>query len=266
MVLPELTGIGASPAARASLASVAKRSAPAISPTSLAAVSGPKPGSESSCGAIWATSWAISASSALIVCGEFAQAPQLVAGDPDAHRLLGARQAPADPGAPLGREQRAAGQRELGPEIVQVPLERVVEPDPLADQALAVIDEQPQVELGPVQVRGRQRVEAFAQRRAGDRDRVDAVGLPARPGRAARVGHQLRRHPQHPLAAGDQKPLKASPATCRQSSSAQTRSPSRLARPDQQRREAARARPATVFSPRSSPVAAETAAIVCERL
>jgi AAA domain len=39
----ELAGIGAIPAARANLASVAKRSAPAISPTSLAAVSGPQP-------------------------------------------------------------------------------------------------------------------------------------------------------------------------------------------------------------------------------
>jgi hypothetical protein len=68
LVLAELTGIGATPAARASLASLANLPAPAISPTSLAAVSGPKPGSESSCGAIWATSFAISASSALIVC------------------------------------------------------------------------------------------------------------------------------------------------------------------------------------------------------
>ena len=66
-VLPELAGIGATPAARASLAAVAKRCAPAISPTSLAAVKGPNPGSESSCGAIVATRPAISRSSALIV-------------------------------------------------------------------------------------------------------------------------------------------------------------------------------------------------------
>ena len=33
--------------------------------------------------------------------GELAQAAQLVAGDPDAHRLLGARQAPSDLRAPL---------------------------------------------------------------------------------------------------------------------------------------------------------------------
>jgi hypothetical protein len=44
------------------LAGVAKRCAPAISPTSLAAISGPKPGSVSSCGAICSTSSVISRS------------------------------------------------------------------------------------------------------------------------------------------------------------------------------------------------------------
>ena len=42
-VLPELAGIGATPAARASLAAVAKRWAPAISPTSLAGDQRPEP-------------------------------------------------------------------------------------------------------------------------------------------------------------------------------------------------------------------------------
>ena len=60
-----------------------------------------------------------------------------------------------------------------------MPLQRVVERNALADEALAVIDQQPQIEFGAVQLRGRQRVQAFAQRRAGDRERVDAVGLPA---------------------------------------------------------------------------------------
>jgi hypothetical protein len=58
--------MGAKPAARASLASLEKRAAPAISPTSLAAVSGPKPGSWGNCGATCATGSAISASSRLI--------------------------------------------------------------------------------------------------------------------------------------------------------------------------------------------------------
>jgi len=72
--------------------SVAKRSAPAISPTSLAAVRGPKPASVSSCGATWPTSSAISRSSASIAWGELAQTPQFVARDANADRLLGARQ------------------------------------------------------------------------------------------------------------------------------------------------------------------------------
>ena len=50
-VLPEEAGIGALPPVRASFESVADRSAPAISPISLAAVSGPQPRSASSCGA-----------------------------------------------------------------------------------------------------------------------------------------------------------------------------------------------------------------------
>ena len=89
-----------------------------------------------------------------------------------------------------------------------MPLQRVVERDALADQPLAVIDQQPQIQLGTFQLRGRQRIQAFAQRRPGDRDRVDAVGLPAPASAPTRVGHQPRRDAQNPLAAADQKPLK----------------------------------------------------------
>jgi hypothetical protein len=41
---------------------------------------------------------------------------------------------------------------------VQVPEQRAVELDAVTDEALAMVDEQPQVELGPVQVRGRERL------------------------------------------------------------------------------------------------------------
>ena len=167
------------PAARASLASEAKRSAPAISPTSLAAVSGPQPGSATRCGSEAADQVGDLGFERPDRLGEFAQAAQLVAGDPDAHRLLGARQAPADPGAPLGREQRAAGQLELRPQIVQIPLQRAVERHARANQPLAVIDQQPQIELRPGQRGGRQRLNAGGQRGASDRDRVDAIGLAA---------------------------------------------------------------------------------------
>jgi hypothetical protein len=89
-----------------------------------------------------------------------------------------------------------------------MPLQRVVERDALADQPLAVIDEQPQVELAAVELCGRQRIQALPERRPGDRDRVDAVGLPAVTSVATGRRHQLRGDPQHPLAATDQKPLK----------------------------------------------------------
>ncbi|MDP9377200.1 MAG: hypothetical protein M3P40_06460 [Actinomycetota bacterium] len=60
-----------------------------------------------------------------------------------------------------------------------MPLQRVVDSDALTDEAFAMTDEEPENELGPVQVRGRQRVQALAQRSAGDCERVDAVGLAA---------------------------------------------------------------------------------------
>ena len=50
-----------------------------------------------------------------------------------------------------------------------MPLQRVVERDALTGQPLPAIDQPPQVELGAFQLRRRQRVEAFAQRRSGDR-------------------------------------------------------------------------------------------------
>jgi hypothetical protein len=58
-------------------------------------------------------------------------------------------------------------------------LKGAVESDALANQAFAMIDEQPQIELGPGQVRDREAVKALLQRNAGDTERVDRVGLAA---------------------------------------------------------------------------------------
>jgi hypothetical protein len=121
---------------------------------------------------------------------------------------------------------------------VQVPLHRVVEPNALADQALAVIDEQPQVKLGPVQLRNRKIVQPFAQRCPGDRHRVDAVGLASLAPSAASAGHQLGRDAQNALAARDQEPLEGAghvPAILKRPDSL----PLQAARPDQQAREPA---------------------------
>jgi hypothetical protein len=49
--------------------------------------------------------------------GELADAPQFVARDADARRLLGPGEPPGDPGCPAAVEQRAAGQFKLGPRL-----------------------------------------------------------------------------------------------------------------------------------------------------
>jgi hypothetical protein len=59
-------------------------------------------------------------------------------GSYDAHGLLSAGQMPDAPGRPLLRAQRTAGQRELRPQVVQVPLQGAVERDACAHEALAV--------------------------------------------------------------------------------------------------------------------------------
>ena len=88
-----------------------------------------------------------------------------------------------------------------------MPLQRAVERDALTDQPFAVIDQQPQIELGPVQVRDREGLQALLQRDARDAERVDRIGLAALASALASAGRQVRRDPQHPLAAADQKPL-----------------------------------------------------------
>ena len=183
-MLPELTGIGATPAARASLASLAKRLRAGDLADQLGRGQRPEAGLGEQLRRDLGDQVGDLGLERLDRLRELADAAQLVARDADAHRLLGARQTPGDARAPVAVEQRAARQLELGPEVVQMPLQRVVERDALADQALAMVDEQPQIELGPVQLRRRQGIQAFAQRRPRDRDRVDAVGLAA-PARAA---------------------------------------------------------------------------------
>jgi hypothetical protein len=206
-VLPELAGIGATPAARASLAAVAKRCAPAISPTSLAAIGGPTPRLVKQLRRDLLDALGDLAFEPVDRERELARPRQLIARDANAHRLLGAGESPADPRAPLGREQRAARQLKLGPQIVQMPLPRAVEFDALADEAFAVVDEQPQIELGTIQVRHRERLQALLQRGAGSVERVDRVRLPTPPGALARLRGQVRRDPQPALAARDHKPL-----------------------------------------------------------
>jgi hypothetical protein len=60
-----------------------------------------------------------------------------------------------------------------------MPLQRAVERDALPDQPFAVIDQQPQIQLGPVQMRGRKGPKTLLQHDARDSERVDRIGLAA---------------------------------------------------------------------------------------
>lgn len=71
----------------------------------------------------------------------------------------------------------------------------------LLDEVLAVIDQQAHLAVSPVEASDRQ--VGLPERRAGDRERVDRVGLAGRTSRVARVGHQLRRHPEDSLAGSE---------------------------------------------------------------
>src|SRR4051812_12154121 len=88
-----------------------------------------------------------------------------------------------------------------------MPKERAVELDAVTDQAFAVIDEQPQIELRSVQVRRRKGLKAFLQRRSSDIEGIDGVRLAALAGASTRVGAEVSRDAQNPLAALDEKAL-----------------------------------------------------------
>src|SRR4051812_11643394 len=208
LVLPELTGIGATPAARASLASVAKRPAPAISPSNLAAVSGPKPGSASNCGATSATRSAISASRSLAA----AVSSRRRRSSSRAIRTRAVCSARARRRAirvdPFFENRALVGSLSSGQRSCRCQSKSLLSATRLRDQSFSVIDQQPDVELDAGQLRRRQPVQAFAQRRPGDRERVDAVGLAALAAAAASFAHELGRHSDDALAADHEEPLK----------------------------------------------------------
>ena len=154
-VVPRRRGSARSPAVRASLASVAKRSAPAISPISLAAVSAPQPRSASSRGASSATSAASSRSSSLIarVSSRMRRSSSRAI---RTRAVCSARaRRPATRSCQWARISAPGWDLELGPEVVQLPAQVVDQRRALADQPLAMIDEQPHLELRAGQLRDR---------------------------------------------------------------------------------------------------------------
>jgi hypothetical protein len=155
---------------------------------------------------------------------ELADALEFVASDSDARGLLGALQSPGEALLLARAGEGAQRDLELGPEVVQLPAQIVDQRGALLDEPFAVIDEQPDIELGPSELRDRQRLNALADRRAGDRDRVDAIRLARLAGAVSRAGHQLWRD-THDAYAAPSKNRSSDPETCRQSSIAHTRSP-----------------------------------------
>jgi hypothetical protein len=81
---------------------------------------------------------------------------------------------------------------------VQVPAQPLLRPSPLVDEIIAINNEQ--LELAVDLLAGlRPRQVRLAQRRPGDRERVDQVRLPARPTGASFRHGQLRRDPHQLL-------------------------------------------------------------------
>ena len=148
---------------------------------------------------------------------------------------------------------------------MQVPEQVVVDRDAHPDEPFAVIDQQPDVELNSGQLSDWQALQTFAKRGPRDRDRVDAIRLAAIAAAAALAGSQPCRDADHALAMDEQKPLKGP-----RDVTAILKRPDPLATqshvPNPTPRQSRASPTSTVCSPASSPVAAATAAIVCDRL
>ena len=231
--LPELASSGATPAWRASWASVWKRSIGPISPSSLAALKAPQPGSASSAGAV-----ALDPRLQLAVegedrAGEAAAAADELARDPHQHRLLAAARA----GGRAGRARRCGRARPAGP--------------PAAGRARAGASA---AAAAPAAVRRRDHrgdrraasAPAAAPRLAAG-DRAAARAAPPWRPRARRSGPTCRASGRRAAAAPSASAAPAPAAhpqrcssrssarvSCRQSSTAHSRSPAQRRRPGEQ--------------------------------
>jgi hypothetical protein len=105
--------------------------------------------------------------------------------------------------APCGLRAQAA---KLGPkpriDVVEVPAKPLDLGGTLADEVLAMVRQELDLARGGVEVGDREI--GLSERRAGDGEGVDRVGLAELALRAAGARHQLRRHADDVLAAGDQ--------------------------------------------------------------
>ena len=152
-------------------------------PTILAATSAPQPRYARRVGASAATRTAELALERDDRRAQLADPGDEVARDPGDDPLKGV-EAPIEgvEHARLARATRGGGSSP-GMQLVEVPAQPVLDLGPVRDQVLAVIHEQAHLALGAVEPGDRQ--VGLAQRRPGDRERVDRVALAAAPGRSA---------------------------------------------------------------------------------
>jgi hypothetical protein len=139
------------------------------------------------------------------------------------HALLRALKPAAQLVEPLGPVERRDRDLELGPQLVQVPAQAVLDPGALGDEVLAVVDEQLDLLGFVVDGRRRQAVDALPERRAGDRDGVERVRLAGAALRAPPISLGATRTTRSPWPTRERS---SAPETWRQSSTAQTRSSS----------------------------------------
>ena len=163
-----------------------------------------------------------------MAAGELADAAQLVARDPAPASVCSARaRRPARRSGQCTAIRPPAGISSSGQRSCRFQRRSLISRVRVRDQALAVVDEQADVELEPGELRDRERVDPFADRGPGDRDRVDRVGLAAlarRCSRAPAVSFGATRTTRSPRASRNRS---SAPETWRQSSIAHTRSPPR---------------------------------------
>lgn len=131
----------------------------------------------------------------------------MFARDPDSRGLLATPEPASDLVEPDRPVKRAGRDVLLAEQVVQVPTQPPLLVGAIGDQVVAVVEQQADLECPLVEVRRRQPLDALPERGPSDRERVNQVGLPARPRAATRARHQLRRDAHHPLATSDKEPL-----------------------------------------------------------
>jgi hypothetical protein len=142
---------------------------------------------------------------------EAAQLRDLFAGDPDPRAGRQFPQPPVDAVEHPPAVERAALKRglELGAQLEQMPAQPVDRPGALGGEVASVIGDQPDLHCPLVQKHDREAVDPVLDDRAGDRQRVDLIGLARLALALAGGAHPLRRDPDDLLAGGQQRLLKA---------------------------------------------------------